>query len=413
MICSPCWGSVAVATDSAPGRHASLEQWLRWLESLHPQTIDLGLERLRPVYQRLALNPQRAKVLTIAGTNGKGSCALVSECLAMTRGLTTGCYTSPHLWRYNERIRIDGQEADDAQIIAAFCAVEACRQGVSLSYFEFGTLAALWLFDQAGLELWILEVGLGGRLDAVNIVDSDVAVVTSIALDHQAWLGDKLDDIAKEKAAIARASRTLLLGADVPEAALELARQIGAVVSRIDGELENIVIPVHLAGINMQNIALAQHALLALGCSVSDQDVTQALANLQLPARCQIRQMGHCEEVVDVAHNEAAVHHLASFVSKLAPKAPTAAVFSALNDKPVADMVRVMAPLFDFWCIAELGMARGLSLDELDAALCEQQDVRKFADIPGARAHALQHAARIVTFGSFYTVAQAGRTLHG
>jgi len=207
----------------------TLADWLEYIERQHPKSIDMGLERVREVAARMELERPAEWVITVAGTNGKGSTVAFLEAIAREAGWSVGAYTSPHLLAYNERVRIDGRDAEDADLVAAFEAVEAARGGTLLTYFEYGTLAALWLFQRAGLELAILEVGLGGRLDATNLVDPDVAVVTTVDLDHQDWLGEDRESIGLEKAGIARAWKPLVLGDDDPPASvLRHAYAIGA-----------------------------------------------------------------------------------------------------------------------------------------------------------------------------------------
>ena len=192
----------------AEPRYATLEHWLAWQETLHPCAIDLGLERVRQVAQRLGLLDRPAfTVITVGGTNGKGSCVALLEAILRAAGYKTGAYTSPHLLRYNERIRLDGVTVDDASLCEAFARIDAARKDISLTYFEFGTLAALWLFQQTGVQVALLEVGLGGRLDAVNIIDADAALITTIAIDHVEWLGQDRDSIGREKAGIYRQGR--------------------------------------------------------------------------------------------------------------------------------------------------------------------------------------------------------------
>lgn len=207
----------------------SLADWLSYLEQLHPTAIDMGLERSREVARRLGLGRPAKRVVTVTGTNGKGStCALLAE-LLREQGLSVGVYSSPHLLRYNERVRIDGIEAGDAQLCDAFSAVEAARGEISLTYFEMGTLAAFWLFERAGLDFAVLEVGLGGRLDAVNLIDADLALITSIGLDHADWLGDTRESVAFEKAGILRAGKPALCGdLDPPQPLLEQVAALGA-----------------------------------------------------------------------------------------------------------------------------------------------------------------------------------------
>src|SRR5690606_32803670 len=207
----------------------SLQDWLGDIEGRHPREVDLGLDRVRDVAARMGLGRPARLVATVAGSNGKGSTVAFIEAIAAASGLRVGAYTSPHLLAYNERVRIDGEDADDAGLVAAFGAVEAARGATTLTYFEYGTLAALWLFERAGLDLAVLEVGLGGRLDAVNLVDPDVAVITTVDLDHQDWLGADREAIGTEKVGIARPWTPLVLGEDdPPSSVLGHAYAIGA-----------------------------------------------------------------------------------------------------------------------------------------------------------------------------------------
>ena len=210
-------------------RFNSLSDWLLWQETLHPRKIDLGLERVAAVAKRLRLLQPDFGVITVAGTNGKGSSVAMLEAVLLAAGYRTGCYTSPHLQRYNERIRIQGQEVDDASLCAAFACVDEARGDETLSYFEFGTLAALTLFRREPLDVVLLEVGMGGRLDAVNAVEPTASLITNVSLDHCAWLGDDVESIAFEKAGILRAGKsTVYADENVPVSVLEHAREIGA-----------------------------------------------------------------------------------------------------------------------------------------------------------------------------------------
>ncbi|KGO97578.1 bifunctional folylpolyglutamate synthase/dihydrofolate synthase, partial [Novilysobacter defluvii] len=212
----------------------TLAEWLEYIERQHLKSIDMGLERVREVAARMGLARPAERVVTVGGTNGKGSTVAFLEAIAREAGWRVGCYTSPHLLAYNERVRIDGHQAGDQELVGAFEAVEAARGDTALTYFEYGTLAALWLFERAGLDLAVLEVGLGGRLDATNLVDADVAVITTVDLDHQDWLGSDREAIGREKAGIARAWRPLVLGDDdPPSSVLGHAYAIGASAVRI------------------------------------------------------------------------------------------------------------------------------------------------------------------------------------
>lgn len=265
----------------------SLADWLSYLEQLHPTAIDMGLERSREVARRLGLGRPAKRVVTVTGTNGKGStCALLAE-LLREQGLSVGVYSSPHLLRYNERVRIDGVEAGDAQLCDAFSAVEAARGEISLTYFEMGTLAAFWLFERAGLDFAVLEVGLGGRLDAVNLIDADLALITSIGLDHADWLGDTRESVAFEKAGILRAGKPALCGdLDPPQPLLEQVAALGAplYLRGRDYDLALADHGWHWRGLAADGQALALHDLPLLGLPMENAALAlQAYALLELP----------------------------------------------------------------------------------------------------------------------------------
>ncbi|MBT6210930.1 MAG: bifunctional folylpolyglutamate synthase/dihydrofolate synthase, partial [Woeseia sp.] len=297
--------------NSGPtGSFSTLADWLPWLETLSPREIVLGLDRVHTVLERLELN-RPGIVIHVGGTNGKGSCVSMLDALVQSAGLHTGAYTSPHVHRYNERIRIDGEPATDAAIIDSLQLVEAIRGDVPLTFFEFGTLAALVAFDAAGVDAWILEVGLGGRLDAVNAIDPDVSLITNVSLDHCAWLGDDIESIAGEKAGIMRASRPVIFGSEsVPTAIRQAAADIGAEL-RVSGEdysfeldlidknlwswngedavLENLATPVLPGEVQVRNAAavLATVEALAMDSLLDRQTVNQAFSNVQLDGRFQ------------------------------------------------------------------------------------------------------------------------------
>lgn len=363
----------------------------------------------------MALDMTATRIVTIAGTNGKGSCAQALQDLALAADCSVGCYTSPHLWRYNERIRINGQPATDQHIVQAFEAIEACRQEVSLSYFEYGSLAALYLFAHAGLDVWVLEVGLGGRLDAVNVVDADVAIVTSIGLDHQTWLGSDLSVIGREKAAIARARKPLFLGPGLPPSVHEMGQELGAHsvpwdARKVEQSLGPFLVP---AGLVKSNLALAGLAAQALGLVLCEAQISKTLSSVVMPGRCQRVLRDGREEIYDVAHNPDATEHLATYLSTLPKVGPVTAVFSALQDKAVEDMVKPLLPHIDSWCIAALDDDRAMSLDQMQSALNEAQKVRPFESVSLALQTARQEAQRVVVCGSFLTVAAAGNEIHG
>ncbi len=398
-----------------PGPAWRLDDWLDWQQQLHPRAIDLGLDRVRKVWQKLDLDVRPARIVTVAGTNGKGSCVEALQALALAGGRQVGCYSSPHLWRYNERIRINGHSVGDAEIISAFEQVEAARADVSLSYFEYGTLAALCLFARQTLDLWVLEVGLGGRLDAVNLLDADVAVVTSVGLDHAEYLGSDLAGIAREKLAIGRPGRPLLLGRDLPREAVEDARRAGRQVKMLDetalpAALGSIRWPPGLVTDNLQLAVLALQSLQAL----PDWPATRrALEQLTLPGRCELRRLEDSELILDVAHNREAAHHLAEYLRTLPPRRPTTMVFAALGDKPVEDMTAELDPLADQWLLVPLDSERALSPAQLAGRLRVSGPVRCCASMAEALDQVRGSRGRGVVWGSFLTVAQAGEMCNG
>ncbi|MBC7984857.1 MAG: bifunctional folylpolyglutamate synthase/dihydrofolate synthase, partial [Candidatus Obscuribacterales bacterium] len=225
-------------------QNVDLAGWLNWQQRLHPNTIDLGLERVRLVWQRLGLEQPSYPVVTVGGTNGKGSCVALLDSILSAAGYRVGTFTSPHLIRYNERIRIAGCEISDASLVAAFERIDAAREGISLTFFEFNALAALLVFSTAGLDALILEVGMGGRLDAVNIIDADVAIVSSVALDHCEWLGKDIETIGREKAGIFRSARPAIFGARaMPQSIATEAAHCGAALLRLGQDFDHSIDP--------------------------------------------------------------------------------------------------------------------------------------------------------------------------
>lgn len=415
----------------------TLDEWLDYQLTTHVRGVDLGLARVGEVWRRLGAPRPGRVVVTVAGTNGKGSTVAFVEAIAAAAGLACGAYTSPHLLRYNERVRVLGHDASDASLVAAFERIEAARGDLPLTYFEFGTLAALLVFADAGLDVAILEVGLGGRLDAVNLVDADVAVVTTIALDHQDWLGDSLDGIGREKAGVARAGRVAIVGQIDPPAGLtgELAR-IGALVRRagIDFRLDvdaqgwhwydatrryDLPAAALAAPCQPANAAAAIAALVALGdrLSVDAAHVAQGIANARVAARLQRFSLGRGELVIDVAHNPQAAGVLADWLAAQDDGRRNVAVFGALADKDVAGVMAPLAPRFDAWRLAGLDRdsPRGLDSGGLrriydgvapQAAVWVHDDVDAALD---AAEPALREGARIVAFGSFFVASAALR----
>ncbi|MDX1736540.1 MAG: bifunctional tetrahydrofolate synthase/dihydrofolate synthase, partial [Halioglobus sp.] len=328
---------------------SELEQWLRRLEQIHPKNIDLGLERVAAVADTLSLRSPRQPVVTVAGTNGKGSVVAVLEAALAQDGRRVGAFTSPHLQRFNERIRVDGQEATDAEIMAAFTAIDRARGETSLTYFEFAALAALWVFRERQVDVLLLEVGLGGRLDAVNIIDASLAVITSIALDHQDWLGDSREVIAVEKAGVLRPGIPVVVADPEPPASLTACiRDAGAaptlLVGRHFGAQEGTgewqgwlqragvrcdLAPVPDGPLLPQNVCAALQAAVLLGVDVERIDLPALLTHAAPDGRRQFIHCGGLDYLLDVAHNPAAVQKLLEYVELSDCKKRKIAVFSA------------------------------------------------------------------------------------
>jgi dihydrofolate synthase/folylpolyglutamate synthase len=413
----------------------TLEAWLARIEQLHPQTIELGLERLREVAGRLGLSLP-CTVIMVGGTNGKGSTCAMLEAILRAAGYRAGLYTSPHLVRFNERVRLDGVPVDDDALVAQFEAVEAARGAVPLTYFEFTTLAALRLFQQRAPEIAILEVGLGGRLDAVNLVDADCAIVTSIGVDHAEYLGETRERIGWEKAHIFRAGRPAICSDPAPPATLiEHARAIGADLwlhgrdfaydgdrgqwsyRGRSGRRGGMAWPA-LRGTNqLQNAAGVLAALEALRhrLPVAQQAVRDGLATVTLPGRFQVLP-GRPVVILDVAHNPHAAAQLAANLDGMGAFRRTFAVFGAMRDKDVDGMIAALKPHIDDWLATDLPTPRAASaawiaerLQAADAAAggegprieCHRSPLEALA---AARARAGPDD-RILIFGSFYTVA--------
>ncbi|MCB1631342.1 MAG: bifunctional tetrahydrofolate synthase/dihydrofolate synthase [Pseudomonadales bacterium] len=411
----------------------SLTEWLARIERAHPANIALGLERVAAVARRMGLEHGEVTVITVGGTNGKGSCVAVLERLLLARGVRVGAYTSPHLVRYNERVRVDGREVSDQALCAAFGAVEAARGATPLTFFEFGTLAALEIFRRERCEWLLLEVGLGGRLDAVNIVDPDVAVVTSIAVDHTDWLGADRRSIALEKAGIFRPARPVVCGdRDPPSTLPASASVLGAPWYALGVDFDareqdgrwcwqgctadgmrirrEVTPPPALLG---DNVACALQAL-ALVDALPDAALVQVtLPQITLAGRLQRRRLGKGECVLDVAHNPAGVACLVRRLADAPARGCTRILFGAMRDKDAGAMLATLAPLADAWVFPALSEPRALTAAEVLAALGAAQRSRPVECVPGI-AHALVRAERtmvpgdrLVVCGSFHLVGPA------
>jgi dihydrofolate synthase/folylpolyglutamate synthase len=421
---------------NAPGaRPRDLAGWLAYLETLHPKAIALGLDRVRAVLDRLDA-PIRCPVVTVTGTNGKGSTCAMIEAAMRSAGFRTGLYMSPHLVRYNERVRIAGIESSDEALVGALNEVEDARTrsapAVPLTYFEFGTLAALLRFSRSRLDVLVLEVGLGGRLDAVNVVDADVAVVTSVDLDHRDFLGDTRESVGREKAGVFRRDRVAICGdPDPPRSVVDEAARIGAILlvrgRDFDATLEGaqwryrgpgrerygLPVPALRGAPQLGNAACAIAAIDALRdrLPVPAGALRDALVSVELPGRFQVLP-GRPTRVLDVAHNPQAARALASSLGAMGFHPSTYAVFGMLADKDIEGVVAAMRGRVDRWFVAPLPGPRGASAERLVEALeregVPREAIRADTDVAGAwraASAAAGEADRIVAFGSFLTVA--------
>jgi dihydrofolate synthase/folylpolyglutamate synthase len=398
-----------------------LGEWLSYIERQHAKAIALGLDRVSDVLSRLSIEIH-CPVITVAGTNGKGSTCAMLESILRAAGYRTGLYTSPHLLRYNERVRVAGVEASDEALADSFSAVEQARLEVPLTYFEFGTLAALWLFSREKIEAAILEVGLGGRLDAVNVVDPDCAVLTSVGIDHVDYLGATREEIGREKAGIFRPGRPAVIAdPDPPRSVLDAAGDKLLLGKDFGYQAEagqwtywgpgvrrgGLAYPALRGRIQLANAAAAICALGALELPVAMQDVRRGLAEVEIPGRFQVLP-GRPQVILDVAHNAQAAKVLAQnlFDAGFAPE--TIAVCGMLRDKDIGAVLRELAPRVTRWHLASLPGSRGALASEIAAHLPTEK--KELFDSPAAAFAAAKALAgegdKIVVFGSFLTVAE-------
>lgn len=404
----------------------TLLEWLLYLEQLHPQSIDLGLERVHRVAIKLNLLPSSAFAIVVGGTNGKGSTVALLESILLAQGYRVGTYTSPHLLSYHERIKINGVNVDEHSLCDAFEKIEKARGSISLTYFEFGTLAALLIFQAIKLDVMILEVGMGGRLDAVNIVDADIAVITTLAIDHQEWLGNDRESIAFEKAGIMRANKPVVCGdTDPPHSIFDEAKKINAKLFSIQDNFSysdnhhtwtwfdetNKFVDLPLPKIELQNAATALKVitLLPSELTISDESIREGLQNVFIPGRFQIIP-GEIRTILDVAHNPAGATLLASQLKKLPHQGKTFAVIAMLGDKDKKGTVLPLIDQIDGWWVAGLDVPRGESPSVLADALktMKANGVSEHASVSLAYRAAMEQSVaedQIIVFGSFHTVA--------
>jgi dihydrofolate synthase/folylpolyglutamate synthase len=412
-------------------RFTDLSQWLRWQETLHPNSIDLGLERVSSTLQRLCWRRPHCPVITVGGTNGKGSSVALLESILLQAGYHVGCFTSPHLRTYNERITLDHRPVSDAMLLAAFERIDAARELHTLTFFEFNTLAALLCFDSQPLDAVILEVGMGGRLDAVNVVDADVALVSSIALDHCQWLGSDLEAIGREKAGIFRAGRPAVFGSrDMPRSIAQVAEQSGAQLLQLGaafdyqrGEREwqwfngvtqhaGLPPPALLGEVQFANAAAA---LAALDClrhrlPVPRSAIDAGLQGVRLIGRFQ-RLASMPDWIVDVAHNPAAACTLAEQLAQQPTAGRTLAVAGMLGDKDIEGMAAALRGRIDGWIVGGLRGERAIPAQGVAQRLAAggahildtAPSIAQACDVAHRLAAPLD---RVIGFGSFLTVAE-------
>ena len=418
----------------SPSLPTTLEPWLAYIEQQHPAEIALGLERVQEVAGRLGLGKPARKVIVVGGTNGKGSTVAFIEAIAGAAGLRVGAYTSPHLERYNERVRIGGAEVADAELVAAFQAVEAARGQTALTYFEYGTLAALWLFGRSSLDLAVLEVGMGGRLDAVNIVDGDAAVISTVDVDHAAFLGSDRETIGEEKAGIIRGWKPVVLGEiDPPSSVLRRAYRVGANALRFGSDFFaeaidatrwrwrdvslrlELPMPALAGPMQLANAASAIAALRAAGIRVPRTAWAEGVAAARNPGRMEVFERDGIEVLVDVGHNPHAAQALARALAARPCIGQTHAVLAMLADKDAAGVAAALAPQVQHWWLAGLDGTRGREAAALAAAVADSGvEGQVLPDVPAALAAALAAARRgdrILVAGSFITAAAARRWL--
>lgn len=426
-------------------RFSDLEAWLNWQSTLNPAEIDLGLERIADVLKKMGHGTQfDCPLIMVAGTNGKGSVVAFLEALARAHNLNVCTYTSPHILRYNERIKINGIPVDDETLCRSFEAIDRVRDGIALTYFEFGTLAAINVFKHQQTDLIVMEVGLGGRLDAVNVMEPDISIITPIAIDHSNWLGDTREAIAREKAGILRHDKPAICGDPDPPLSLStIAEEMNTPLYRLGqayavkhgehphwnfsselGDYNDLSLPALSGEFQLDNAATALMALSVLiqnkviACDLAQETINKALTQVHLDGRYQVMQEAPLV-IADVAHNVHAVEALVAQLKASPVAGSTHVVIAMLADKPVEEVVQLLSDITDRWYTAGLESEhRGLSALDMKAAVASSGTSVKLsagalcesATVKQALALALANAEpqdRIVVVGSFYTVAAA------
>ncbi|MHA3050092.1 bifunctional tetrahydrofolate synthase/dihydrofolate synthase [Acinetobacter sp. ANC 4641] len=412
----------------APQATDSLYTWLNYWGHVHVTGIDLGLERVIPVAQKLNVTQTSAKVITVAGTNGKGSTTTTIAAILQQAGYKVALYQSPHIYRFNERVKISGLEATDQELVDAFVQVDQARRecGLSLSFFEATTLAAFLIFQQKQCDVWVLEIGLGGRLDVVNVIEPDVAVITNIGLDHVDWLGDTIEKIAFEKAGIIRPNIPVIFAGQqqLPQAIQDKVQECQAQLYVLNRDYfyqeksaetwlfatpaSTLVLPKgHLA---LDNISTAVAAVLVSGLAVSDQAIHAGIQTAKIAGRFEVRQIHHKTVIFDAGHNphgvEFLLKQLQKFMQYNKQYVEVVAVFSMLADKDIDSVVELLSPVVSKWHIAELTVPRAARLEKIQQAL-HNTATQHFATVKEAFQSALDHVEDqqlILVCGSFHTL---------
>ena len=412
----------------------TLGEWLSWLENLHHRKIDLSLGRVKAVLSAMELEQPPYGIITIGGTNGKGSCVAILESIYVESGYRVGAFTSPHLWKFNERVRVNRRDATDDELIAAFRAIDSVRGDVTLSYFEYSTLVAIVFFATSGVDVAILEVGLGGRLDAVNALNPDASMIVSIDLDHEKWLGDTRDAIGVEKAGILRPGRPAVIADRAPpnslfdyasDHAIELqllGRDFDYDVpseeawryTSVSAEVSNLPVPSFGGSVRFANAA----ACIALVHSLQDKmpfenfALARGIMRTQIVGRIERRYLNGVEWIFDVAHNPAAARILAEELQRRKQPGKTIAIFAAMADKDIFGLIDPLLPFIDHWLVTRADLERGATENTLIDVLAERcvvpMDARtEVADACGCAKNLAEEGDRVLVFGSFYIVGPA------
>ena len=408
----------------------SLEHWLSYIETLNPEEIELGLDRIRPVYEKLINSPLAEKIILVGGTNGKGSTVEYLSELLRDKNKRVGTYTSPHLFSFNERIRINGKECSDSSILNSFMTVERARESIPLTYFEFSTLAAIQIFSESELDVVILEVGLGGRLDAVNVVEPDISILTNVELDHQDWLGNNREVIGKEKADIFREGKPAVLAQkNLPKSVFQEAIRKEAVLYTLNTDFgyeideladnwsyffskddKNLTISkINLTNLSVESASAALTTFILLGEEFNE-DLKKVIEKTNLKGRCELIKN---KFLLDVSHNPAAVQNLKHFIRRnFKTRNRIVAVFGVMSDKDVLGMVEPIKKIVSRWYVTSPEIGRAMKTSKLTSLLRESTD-REIIEVDRVK-DAVRRAFKdsseetlILVLGSFYTVSEA------